>query len=1104
MQIIIQKNPLDPKEREIITTPSNGRTVEEIIKSFDFLDIEKTKAHVNGFPLEKFQYELWVTAENDLITLVPEVEDPISLGFALSNMLFTGATATFLGGIGLSAAIGYGMYVGAGALMRALGPKPEEQPDISASPTYSFNQRTLQQEGIKVPRVYGKILTPGNVISSWTVTSSKTERLKGVIALGRGPHKGIVEGSIRVNDQVADNFPGFTTYERKGTIEQTAIFSEEKVEFRPNREVKNSKGPVTWTTPHNNFDKLEITLEYSGYYYDKSGALTTPDVDIQIEISEHGKNDWHNLVNGYEVSCHPTKKYKTWVNTGNYYGGSPVTIENGKSYDIRVTKKDPDRNESNWKNYIGIHSIREVHDIAFKHPEVALLGFSALASEQLNGSLKITSVSEGRVMLVYDGSSWNIEYSNNPAWTIIDLLCRPVIKGKGSPEDPYTVERYEGVDLSRITPYLENWYDYAQWCDELVDDGEGGTEKRITFNGLYDKVDNIWDAINQVCFVGRCEVHRRGINYDVIVDKKWTTAPVQLFSAGNMIPGTYKREWISEKEKISELEVTFMDEKNGYELTPISYVNTHVNSGKKKNLKGLGITSVSQAWRTAYYELAKNQVINSITTFDTDIDASTISKGDVIRIIPPEESGGRIVAYHSASDINKEDDIIVVDRDLTDSDSDTILVRMHDPATNEDVVETHTIKSIENNWVTINGTFTVQPSEGDLYGFIPTSKLEEFRVIGITHHGDMKHTIQAVEYSDDVYLGDEGTPTVPIIGYNSPESNPTPNFTKPISLNDIRTLIGGEDIENREPSMDIPWRSNLEFVSNYPSAGYVSWRNKDYGGDDTPIVISFEDEHYEIPLSNTDEKYIYWDVTDPEEFKVTSTLSDITNYPGERWIVCVNDNGTAIPTVSMSSLHGGLIQAGTITAEYGQIADAAITSAKIASAAITSAKIADAAITSAKIADAAITSAKIGNLQVESAHIKNLTVGTNKIANNAVSFWDANSETTVEEVGDSAYVDILTLTITTTGKPVLLTFNVNYRASAGDAKCKFRVLEDSTILFTSPYDLYVTATGELNFNFSLRRTSSAGEHVFHFQCRAGPGSTVLCSVRSIVAVELKK
>lgn len=935
MIVIAYKNPLDINTREEQTF-NEELTISQLIKYFPYINENECTIQINGCPIDPIQYNEWILNKDDYVTIIPKVK-----ATAIAAAIW--GVKTGLGVWLTAAAINIGISIGIGYLVQALTPKPKGVSDGDTSSTYGFSQRTQQAEGIKVPRIYGRCLTPGNLINSWTNSGAYKESIQGKIGLGRGPIKGIVEDSIRVNDQLETSYTDFITYERKGTMNQTAIFEQEKIEFRPTTEVKHSDGGTIWTTPDTNFDELEITLAIEGFYTHKSGKTEYQPMEVLIEIKEHGTVSWVELFTG-TASCWIKKEYYTISTTGTFIHSlgsgtvTPFNIENGKSYDIRVTKVSNDADELRAKNSLVLYSVKEVYDIAFKHPELAMLGFEGLATDQLNGEINITSVVEGRVVFVYNGTNWVIEYSNNPAWVIIDIICRPVFSGSGTEEDPYVLERYEGVSIERFIPYLESWYNYAQWCDELVDDGEGGTIKRCTFNGVFDQETNVWSAVNQVCVVGRCSVIREGINYNILVDKKWTSSIAGLFSAGNMIPGSYKRTWLSNSEKVNEIEITFLDESRGFTNQTISYINNNIVGKKKTSINGLGITDIGSAYRHAYYQLAKNEVIKSTIEFKTERDALGLERGDVIGIIPPYKSGGNLAGFYS----QETGDIVVVDRDITYSGSDSISIRLHSSVTGKDIIETKTIKSISGRYITVNGNFVNTPKVGDLYAYGLTSEVaEKFRIIGITQDQELNHVIQVVEYSDSTYAGDEGTPVIPITGYQSPISNPVPSFFNPLTLNEFERKIDGGSVI-KEPNMDIPWRSNLTFVDNYPSAGYISWEATD---EENSINMTFEDITYDITPDSSTSKYIYWDEEDPEVFKSTDAFSVSIDRSAGHWLICVNESGTAKPSQSIQSLHAGVLQAGTITADFGQIADATISTAKIQDLAVETLKIKDNAVT---------------------------------------------------------------------------------------------------------------------------------------------------------------
>lgn len=899
IKLIVINNPVGVRDRQIRSVPYHCQRLQTLCKKYA-PHLDNPVVHVNQIRLTNEERRTTRLHPGDEVIIVPAIRDIV--GGTIALLTWATGTAT-IGGALMSIAWTVGVAIGMSYLIRALGPKPEESDFGGTSQSFMWNPVTKQQQGLVIPRAYGENKFYGNIVSSWVNPVGKSETMYLTLGLNEGPVEGIVADSIRIQDQPVGNFDGVATYERKGTFIQTAIFSSEKLEYRPNRMVKKSVGAETWTTPDNDFDKLEIALMYSGFYYHKSGKRGGHTVNVKIEILEHGSSPpWSVLCNNYSLVCDTTPRQKNFISDQTYTGGSPVTITNGKRYDIRVTKLTLDYNESRLRNDLKLSSIREVISTAFVRPGLSLLGIEALAAGQISGGIKISCIQKCRIVNVYDVDHWVLEYSNNPAWVIWDILTQPVISGDGDGE-AYDIERYDGISPSRLTPNLLKFYQFAYWCDQLVSDGEGGTEKRITFNGSFDAETNMWDAVQEVCKMSRCEVVPDGINYSIIVDKEWTEAPVQLFSAGNIKAGSFQREYLPLADRVGEIEITYIDKNRDYELVPLTYFDTGIdNPNKKISLKGMGVSRETQAWRMAYYELAKNHLIKSLSMFEADIDAIVSEKGDVINVISPWNKDGRIVSCSSNNQV-------IIDNERISSGDDTLIVRTHDSVTGKDAVGQYTVASISGAIITITGTWSVTPSPGDVYALGPTDKVVgEYRVIGIDESEELTHKLVVTEYHDGIYSGDDGEPVIPISGYMTPQSDPLPAHTRPIPLNELYRMYPDELL--RELSIDIPLTTNVKWEDDTPSANYVRWSAEDA---ETPLLLDYRGTINEITASNTDKKYIYWDEANPTVFSVTDTVA--TAIAAGRWLMAYNDLGTAGLAFGRKIIHGGLIQADTITAQ---------------------------------------------------------------------------------------------------------------------------------------------------------------------------------------------
>ena len=159
-------------------------------------------------------------------------------------------------------------------------------------------------------------------------------------------------------------------------------------------------------------------------------------------------------------------------------------------------------------------AIREVYYDDFEYPSQVLVAVKALATDQLSGSIKFSCMAEGAMVRIYDtvSETWSVNVTDNPAWIVYDMLTKPIF------DNALNVLEYEGFNPSRLI--LQDFIDLAAYCDELVPDGKGGTEKRCTFNGIFDATQSTWAAVLSVLQLARSVPVWHGINIGIVIDKK--------------------------------------------------------------------------------------------------------------------------------------------------------------------------------------------------------------------------------------------------------------------------------------------------------------------------------------------------------------------------------------------------------------------------------------------------------------------------------------------------------------------------------------------------------------------------------------------------------
>jgi hypothetical protein len=271
--------------------------------------------------------------------------------------------------------------------------------------------------------------------------------------------------------------------------------------------------------------------------------------------------------------------------------------------------------------------------------------------------LTLTELYEGDTVLntTYSIDIFDTEFTSNPAWVFLDVACQPVLNNN------LLVERFDCNDLAYVN--LSALKEWATWCDVLVPDGNGGTEARCTFNGIFDTEMNVWDAVLKICMVGRAAPLWMGMQLTVIIDKDET--PVQSFGMGQV--WGFKETFLPMDERISEIEASFMNKDKDYDRDTYTAVdadepfdNNHekinlpsiprarrkIRMTNKANLELFGVVKRSESWRLILLRLLLNRFIVRTVEFMVDIEAVGCGVGNVIYFqhdVPQWGDGGKVV-----------------------------------------------------------------------------------------------------------------------------------------------------------------------------------------------------------------------------------------------------------------------------------------------------------------------------------------------------------------------------------------------------------------------------------------------------------------------------
>jgi len=289
--------------------------------------------------------------------------------------------------------------------------------------------------------------------------------------------------------------------------------------------------------------------------------------------------------------------------------GEPIANFPGCSYHIFLGTEDQDVEATTGLDLDGV-----------KYKNKALLHLYLKTSDKLRGRPNVTFKVKGRKVFTWTGSDWSTErvYSDNPAACVRDYLLWPRSRGGVGLKSSYISD----IDFGEA-------YDD---CDYLVDDGEGGTQKRYTMAYVIDQRRQAADNLAEMLIGFAATIFRSSSQYKLIVAKD--RAAVTEFDDDDI--EDYKIIQRSLDEKINRLEVEFIDpEQNDVFIRmpgPQDRRDQHNRGLKPLDFTIRSIGRKSQALRLAtqmYYERKLSSWALSIVT---GLNCVENEIGDVVKV----------------------------------------------------------------------------------------------------------------------------------------------------------------------------------------------------------------------------------------------------------------------------------------------------------------------------------------------------------------------------------------------------------------------------------------------------------------------------------------
>lgn len=464
------------------------------------------------------------------------------------------------------------------------------------------------------------------------------ERAEIVVGVCEGEIEGPVNGekSIYLDDvPLKDangnkNFSDYTLEIYNGEPDQTIKFNQGG-SGRPtsvNVEVQHAT-PIVRLTQSGDIDAIDVKLAIRQLYTgDSSGNMGNGTLKFKIAYKLTTENDWHE--NDLQI---------TGKTTSGYNRDYRMYVERSTEarYEIRVTKvsEDSPTGQTGMFNQLVFASFEEITARELNFDNTVGLKLDIKTSDELNSLPQISG--EYKLLKIKVPSNYNpntrtysgdwdgtfqIAWSDNPAWCLYDLIMN----------DRYGVNAYYPVEADKW-----DFYEAAQYCDEMVPDGKGGQEPRYTLNIVITDAQSGPDMLNYIAGTFNATIYEDGSGLVRLAFERDQQA-VHVFGLENVTPSGFVYSFSDPESRFNDYTVTFMNsEQNWIEdrRRVADYENIAEFGRVTKNFAAVGCIKESEALRRARYQLISNLTETMTVTFTTTIAAYNVNPFDTILVSDP-------------------------------------------------------------------------------------------------------------------------------------------------------------------------------------------------------------------------------------------------------------------------------------------------------------------------------------------------------------------------------------------------------------------------------------------------------------------------------------
>ncbi|ELJ6178485.1 DUF1983 domain-containing protein [Escherichia coli] len=648
-------------------------------------------------------------------------------------------------------------------------------------------------------------------------------KAKILVALGEGEFAGqltakdiYLDGTPLENADGSQNFSGVAWEFRPGTQAQKYIqgIPGTENEISVGTEVSSA---TAWTHTFTNTQLSAIRLRLkwpSLFKQEDDGDLVGYSINYAIDLQTDG-GTWQTVLN----------TSVTGKTTSGYERSHRIDLpQAGSTWTVRLRKLTADANSAKIGDTMTLQSYTEVIDAKLRYPNTALL-YIEFDSSQFNGSIpQISCEPRGRVIRVpdtydpetrtYSGTwtgAFKWAWTDNPAWIFYDLVVS---------------DRF-GLGDRLTAANIDKWtlYQVAQYCDQLVPDGKGGsgTEPRYTCNVYVQERNDAYTVLRDFAAIFRGMTYWGGNQIVALADMPRDVD--YSYTRANVVDGRFTYSGSTTKNRYTTALVSWSDPGNAYAdaMEPVFEQELVARFGTNQlEMTAIGCTRQSEANRKGRWGIQTNNK-DRIVSFDVGLDGNIPQPGYIIAVadelLSGKVMGGRISAVNGR--------VITLDRDSAAVAGSRLMVNLPSGAS-----QSRTIQSVNGRAVTVTTAYSETPAVESVW-IVESDELyaQQYRVISVSDNNDGTFSITGAWHDPDKYaridtgaIVDQRPISVIPPGNQSPPANIAISSFSVVQQNiSVETMRVSWDQAKNAIAYEAQWRRNDGNWVNVPRSSTTSF-----------------------------------------------------------------------------------------------------------------------------------------------------------------------------------------------------------------------------------------------------------------------------------------